>query len=425
MMMEDWLAGGKGGEESLALTPDVISTKIKQRNQPAPPRKETELEESEHIQETPPQASTAATDHMKAVSHEHVLAPPGSVLSKVTTPTEPMLSEFTTSILTQFSREKALSGTSQPEEYGSGLVEPKLTEIATPEEPILLSQQNPSLSTYQEERTPEEPVLHYKEDLPLSMMQQQKLEEPVLTYHKNLPYRIRGPASDADIPKEPVILYQQMTPKALLSHSTLDRKTKDSVPPKVTLSYLKDSDDVPKTPELSDMTRSILSLVPQQATQQPHRDHHRDYQEPYLHRDYHEPTQSQRDHHNPCYAPRDHNSHDEPHHHTRPAMHTHHKPGQSFSAAMNQLNRTGDDENMWGARELQQQWSNASASQKEKAVWDRFQAGVDQYQKSGIPPSPQLSDITQRILGQMKRWFPPTHLLFPLDWRCVYGLAYS
>ncbi|XP_050730451.1 uncharacterized protein LOC127005560 [Eriocheir sinensis] len=404
MMMEDWLAGGTGREESLALTPDVISTKASQRNQPAPTRKETELEKSEHIEKTPPQATTAATDHTKAVSREYVLAPAGIVPNKVTTPTEPTLSDFTASLLTQFNREKAVCGTSQLEEYGSGSVEPKLTEIATPEEPVLLSQQNPSLCTYEEEGTPEEPVLHYKGNLPLGMMQQQEtLEEPVLTYHKNLPYRIRGPTSDADIPKEPVVLYLQRTPKALLASSTL-KKTTDHIPPKLTMSYVDESNDIPKTPELSDMTRSILSLVPQQAPQQPHRDHHRDHHEPfYLHRDHHGPTQPQRDYHEPPYAPRDHNAHNELHHHTRPATHTHHKPGQSFSAAMNQLNRAGDDENTWGVRGAQQQWSSASVSQREKVVWDKFQAGVDQYQRSGVPPSPQLSDITQRILGQMKR----------------------
>lgn len=396
MMMEDWMAGGKGREESIAITPDVINTKAK-RNKPLPTVKEPEAGTSEHVEATPSQAASAASDHMKTVSHGQDLAAADS--SKLTLPDKiitPTLSEFTTNLFIQSDREKGACGASQLEGHAGAQTDPKLTEIPNIEEPVLLSQQNPLLYPSEEQGAPEEPVLHYKENLPLGMMQQQpqSLEEPVLTYRENLPYRIRGPTSDTDIPKEPILFYQQRTPRALLARSTL-RQAKDPLPLKLPMTSLDDSIDVPKTPELSDMTRSILSLVGNQAPPQPHRDHHSHSQH---HRDNHGPTHHHRDHKGTTQP------HDDAHHHARPTTHTH-KPGQSFSAAMNQLSRTGEDENAWGGkggRGAQQQWSSASVSQREKVAWDKFPAGLDQYQ-SAVPPSPQLSDITQRILGQMRR----------------------
>lgn len=435
MLMEDWLAGGKGREESIALTPDVINTKVPQRSQPPTGRRETEVEKSKHIQVAPLLATTPNADQMKGVTHGHDLvatvSSKGIVPGSITTPTTPSLSEFTTSILTHFNREKAGCGTSQLQEPLGGASELQVTHVATPEEPVLLSQQNPLLCTNEEKGTPEEPVLHYK-NLPQVMVQQESPEEPILTHPENLPYRIRGPANDADIPKEPVLFYQQMTPKTLSMSSAL-RKTKDPIPSKFLMPCMDESNEMPKTPELSDMTRSILSLVSHQAPPEPQRDHHRpsqhhrDHHETYSHKDHHGfthhhkenhesynlprdhqgPTQYHRDHYEPLHPHRDHRGLTQPHtehkHHTRPASHTHHKLGQSFSAAMNQLNSAEDDENTWGVWEARQQWPSVSASRQEKAVWDKFQAGVDHYQRNGIPPSPQLSDITQKILGQLRK----------------------
>lgn len=425
MLMGDWLAGGKGREESLALTPDVINKEAPQRYQCPQSRKETEVVKLDHVQKTPMHAAIPLIDQTKAVNREHGLATTVSckmiVPGKITTPTEPSLSEFTTHLFTLSHIEKDACGASELKKHGSALAKPQESQIATPEEPVLLSQQNPLLCTY-EEGTPEEPVLHYKENLPLETLQQETPEEPILTYHENLPYRMRGPKNDADIPKEPVLLYQQRTPKAISVSSSL-RKNRDPVPHKILEPCIDEVSEIPKTPELSDMTKSILSIVSHQAPPQPHRDHHghslhrRDYHEPsFSHKDHHGSTQNHGDHHGhiqhhrenhePSQGHRDHKGLTQPHresHHTRPAPHTHHKLGQSFSAAMNQLNRTGDDENTWGAWEAQQQLSSALTSHREKAMWDKFQAGVDQYQRSGIPPSPQLSDITQKILGQMRR----------------------
>ncbi|XP_063845084.1 proteoglycan 4-like [Scylla paramamosain] len=382
MMMEQWMTGTAEDFPTTHDTPDT------ERNSETAGGMETG--EEGDIMQTPTQTDDAEPD---INSHSSAPGGPCNAPCSITTPTEPMLSSLTTLMLAGMSE---------------GVSKPVKMQITTPEEPVLHTQ-HISVSvknSYDENRTPEEPMLHYKNCIE-EAAQQEMPEDPVLSYQSNMPYGWKGSA----VPKEPVLSYQRVTSTTPTQNPTY-RRPRDA---RMFTPHTEMKDDNPCTPELSDMTKSLLTRLALQAPsqlQQEHRKEHEEHEHP--HRSLQEPPQPHREIKAsaqltselrgmswprwnqqgaslPCRsiigASQLHKGASQPHH-------------QSFSAAMNKLNTTWDDENAWGTRDTQHPWTTGG---RDRPVGDKVQATVDPYLIDDVPLSPQLSDITQRIIGQLRR----------------------
>ncbi|KAG7155981.1 hypothetical protein Hamer_G012134 [Homarus americanus] len=285
---------------------------------------------------------------------------PKSVINKPSTPNEPYLSEYTMQILAAIpSYCKDKRGTQDATDHLTDILLQKNTCTVTPEEPSLsCSSVNPKITyTSKEVFTPEEPVLSYQQShssiVSASKMEDKTPEEPVLSYH---------PSENVDSHKE------NKTPEEPKRFTSYKRRPAAEQVMVRTNTPQRDLGELPCSPELSDITQSFLSLTrnslanPQSLA--PRRDLYN--------------TKSTNEQHKTLQPVHSLRVYEKPRHHPL---------GKSFS------------DNSYVNKQFHQE-----VSQSGKVAWhlrgipmEEF-VGVDD-----VPPSPQLSDITQKIFGLMKK----------------------
>lgn len=369
MTVDQWLAGVS---EPVELTPDVLPAHRTSMRKRLPQRIQSE-ERDLHLVETPPRrqenpTSARVTQRMEA---PRPVTPPASqrkdtsevACSAPATPSEPQLSEYTTSLLSLINR-KPIQAYEEPQ-----VPHARQLHAATPEEPGLSTfTTESSREEKKAERvyTPEEPALSYSEKKLAFVKNFNKEnytpEEPALSYKK--------PQSENHIdertPEEPFLSS---------AHSKSHPQGMSSFPcPKK--SYVTS----PSSPQLSDITRSVLTYVQNPV---PTHSSRRQTEQHYSYRNPTEPRKSEMPH-LPSYH--------------RSSSHPYNSEPGSFSRSM--MDTLG-----YQATFSEPTSSRDEAQKGAETARHRPRMAVEEFLKQDdVPASPQLSDVTQRIFGQTKRW---------------------
>lgn len=324
--------------------------------QTLPPRRENLNSAKEMQRMAAPLPQTPLANHSKN-THEEACSVPS-------TPSEPQLSEYTTSLLSLINH-KPKQEREEPQMPGA-----RRLQAATPEEPGLstFTAKSPRDEKKAERiYTPEEPALSYSEKKLAFVKDFNKEnytpEEPVLSYKK--PQGENKNHLDEKTPEEPFLSS---------AHTRSHPQTMSSFP-----SPKKSYAASPPSPQLSDVTRSVLSFV---QNPMPSHSSHRQ-KDLHSRRSPNEPRRSEMPH---------------LHSYQRSNSHSYHSQPGSFSRTM--METVNCQTNFSEAMSSQDE-----AQQSAKTAWHRPGMSMNEFLKlDDGPASPQLSDVTQRIFGQTKRW---------------------
>lgn len=371
MTVDQWLAGVN---EPVELTPDVLPTHKKPMRERLPQHIQSEKRDLHQVETPPPRPknptparetqrmeaprpTTPPASQRKAISVEACIVP--------STPNEPQLSEYTTSLLSLINR-KPVQEQEEPQ-----VPRARQLHAATPEEP--------GLSTFitkspREEKkaervyTPEEPALSYSEKKLAFVKDFNKEnytpEEPVLSYKK--PQNESENHKDERTPEEPF----------LSSAHTKSYSQSMSSFPCVQNSYAAS----PSSPQLSNITQSVLSFVQNPV---PFHNSHRQTEQYHSHRNPTEPRKSE--------MPR------LPSYHRSSSHPYNSEPGSFSRSMMDTLGYQTSFSELTGNQD--------KAQKSAKPAWQRPGMAMEEFLKQDdVPASPQLSDVTQRIFGQTRRW---------------------
>ncbi|XP_047475535.1 proteoglycan 4-like [Penaeus chinensis] len=369
MTVDQWLAGVN---EPVELTPDVLPKHKMPMRKQLPQHTQSEERDLHLVETTPPrQENPTPARETQRMEAPRPMTPPASqrkdisveAYSAPSTPNEPQLSEYTTSLLSLINRKPIREHEEPQVPYTRRL------HAATPEEPGLstFTTKSPREEKKSERvYTPEEPALSYSEKKLAFMKNFNKEnytpEEPVLSYKK--------PQGESENPED------ERTPEEPFLSSAYTKSHSQSMSsfPFSKKSYAAS----PTSPQLSNITQSVLSFVQNPV---PSHSSHRQTEQYHSHRNPTEPRKSE--------MPRHSSSH-------RSSSHPYNPEPGSFSRSMMDTLR------------YQTTYSELTSSQDEaqkSAKPARYRPGMEEFLKQDdVPASPQLSDVTQRIIGQTRRW---------------------
>lgn len=362
MTVDQWLAGT---EENVELTPDVLHLhKLPMKKKLIAIQYETAIDMRESKQPSDdqknqsPQTPSADPSPDSQVFENKPSVPPIDNAPNVhcnapPSPNEPQLSEYTMQLLAM----------NLPKlEYGmqganSGPM--KNIKIVTPEEPGLSSfssHKSHKIITSKKDSTPK-PTLSYQEYqsscATAPNLDNKTPEEPVLSYqHGNITSH-----EDNGTPEEPTLSTDNKGPVENLA-TTLETPHRNH--------------NDPCSPELSEVTRSVLSLSSLSLNPQ-------------------------------SYQPRKNL-------YTTRNMHEQLKNTQSFSTLQSMQSSTyiplrrNISENSLGSRYISQQSKNFELPREVNQNGKNSGVTMEHFLGTDNISSPQLSDITQKVIGQMKRW---------------------
>lgn len=387
--VDQWLAGLEDGVE---LTPDVIPANKqlhKKRFDFTQKHTEKPLQSAEtHVHQTlltvPSSSSQNLAGHVTPVQtprFARTKEPSRDTPRDIGTPQEPELSEFTMRILSMVpaahKQDTKDTGNNPPVTTAS------VISTATPEEPQL-SEFGCSRPKVTEEAknvgTPEEPVLSHQ--VPAAGISEQESctpEEPVLSYQCTSTAAAHSATSDtisdkpASSTQQPVIMATARGQRMHSSNPTLSAahgRPVDQLAPKAG-TPLRSIAEIPDTPELSEVTQSILSLTNRYGNSQSHHPRKDLY-------------------------------------HTK-SVHEQHAAHSQFSSSVYDDGSSRNDKPQQNGCENSRE--SRSQLRQDSKLCNEKQDGklhpvipMEQFfGVSDIPPSPELSDITQKIIGQIKR----------------------